>query len=360
VDQPELSLRHTLQLFKNHEISWGIELADRKTDSFFFQELPLPNTFTADYEFSEESTDFYASDRFRVSDQLTLQADLYLSEHERSANYIDSITGLPAVTTNETFTKDGVFPRLGLVYRFSPNQLVRLAYQEWIRPSGFSSLGQVATAGIPLDDRLVMRGGELNRLRGQIEWEWSAKTFTQVYLDFKEIDNDLFDAIPFTVNELDDLVKLRQRDLGSLVRGDLLEFVSTPEYEGADIFNFGISINHRLGGGLGLFGRYIYTDSENNGTVNRGNLVPYLPEHTNALGATWTSPDGWYFVTRFVYRSERFSDAANLTPLEASWDGAVDLYKESPDKHLLFRFSVDNMVDRNQHAQYTVEVSARF
>lgn len=365
VDQPEFSLRHTFQLLGNHEISWGIELADRDTESFFFNEVtPGSGAFTSDFDFSEESSDFYVSDRFRVSDQLALQADLYLIEHEREANYIDSIT-LPPIppftqTTGQRFTKDGVFPRLGLVYRFAPNQLVRLAYQEWVRPSGFSSLGQVATAGIPLDDRLVIRGGELNRLRGQVEWEWSPTTFTQAFVDVKEIDNDLFELTPFTVSELDDLVKLRQRDLGSLLRGDLLEFVNIPEYEGGDIVNLGLAINHRLGSGLGLLGRYEFTDSENNGTVNKGKLVPFLPEHAAALGATWASPDGWYFVTRFVYRTERFSDAANLTPLIASWDGAVDLYKESADKRWLLRFSVDDMADKNQHTQYTAELSARF
>ena len=116
----------------------------------------------------------------------------------------------------------------------------------------FRFLAPVATAGIPLDDRMVSRGGILERIRGQLEWQISDDTFLQAFLDQQDIDNQLFSVTPFTVNELESLNKLRSRDLGSLARDDLLEFVITPEFESGRITASGVSLNRALNKVWGL------------------------------------------------------------------------------------------------------------
>ncbi len=363
----EYSLRHTFNTVSRHELTWGIDWAKRETESIFYLETSVGSGIYNYFEdtFLERSMDVYISDRFSVRDDLLIQVDLVHQWQNRKA-FNDSygwIPGSPLIPISfdvEEFPKSRVNPRLGLVYRFAPNRLVRLAYQDWIRPASFSTLGHVATAGIPLDDRLVLRGGELQRLRGQVEWELSPKSFASGYLDYKDINNNQFDIKPFTVNELESLGKLRQRDFMSLAQGDLLEFINTPNYESGKIRNAGVAFNHSPMVGWGVFGRYIYTSSENTGTTYKGKDVPYLPTHTGAVGATWVNPGGWYLVSRLVYRTERFTDEANTKPLNAGWNGAVDLYWESSKKNWLTRFSVDDMLDRDQDVQYTAEVNTRF
>jgi len=365
VRQPEWGLRHTFAIGNGHEITWGFEKGDRKTSSDFYNYDIAPIVFYKDYNYNERSLDAYVSDRWRVRPNFMVQGDLFYQHHRRSATYSDYALLSPfpplfSVFGQEDYSQNRFYPRVGLVYRFNDGPQVRLAYQRWLRPSLFSSLGPVATAGIPLDDRLVMRGGELTRLRGQFEWEYSKKSFVSAFLDYKEVDNKRFSQTPFTLNELESLAKLRPRRLGSLASDDMLEFVNTPEYDEGKIRSAGVSINHLLTDKWGLFSRYVATSSENTGTTFSGNRVPYLPRHIFALGATWVDPSGWYFISRMVYRSIRYKDEANLVPLDSGWSGAFDLFWQSKDRHWLLRVSADNAFDKNNPTQYTAEINFRF
>lgn len=365
VRQPEWGFRHTFMAGSGHEITWGFEQGTRTTASAYYDNTLAPVLLLlSDYDYRETSRDAFVSDRWRASPNLLLQGDLAYQRHRRSADYANYaiLFGAPLLlgTTGENFSHSRLMPRLGMAYRFDDGPQIRLAFQRWLRPSLFSSLGPVATAGIPLEDRLVMRGGELTRLRAQLEWEYSRQSFLTAYLDHKKIDNNRFRLTPFALNELESLTKLRPRRLGALANDDMLEFVNTPEYDGGRIQSGGIALNHLLTDRWGVFGRYVATSSRNTGSAFRGNKVPYLPRHTVAFGATWASPDGWYFVSRLVRRSSRFSDEANLVALKPGWSGAFDLFWQSRDKQWLFRLSADDAFDRNRPTQYTAEVNLRF
>ncbi len=371
VRNPELGLRHTFTVGNNHEVTWGIEEGHRRTSTdFFLYNQIIPNDyFQFALKFDERSRDAYLSDRWRVSPKLLVQGDIFYQRHRRKAAETDfavfpppfDIFNFQFAQPGDEFSQSRLNPRLGLAYRFDAGPQMRLAYQRWMRPSLFSSLGPVATAGIPLDDRLVMRGGELQRRRGQLEWEHSKRGFMSAYLDYKKIDNHRFTiTTPFAINELESLKKLRPRRLGSLANDDMLEFVNTPEYDGGIINSGGVNFNQLLTEQWGVFGRYVATSSRNTGQTFKGNEVPYLPRHAFAGGATWVDPGGWYFISRMVHRSSRFSDEANLAALKPGWSGAFDLFWQTRDKQWLFRMSADDAFDRNRPTQYTAEVNLRF
>jgi tetratricopeptide (TPR) repeat protein len=367
VKQPESGLRHTFSAGQDHEVTWGIEEGHRETEGDFFDFTSFfPFTELGIYEYDERSIDSYVSDRWRASPNLLLQGDLFYQRHRRIAAlntyYFSGTTLLLAVPgPQERFSHSRINPRLGLVYRFENGPQLRLAYQRWQRPVLFSSLGPVATAGIPLDDRLVMRGGELERLRGQLEWEYSPRSFLSVHVDHKKIDNHKFSlATPFDIDELESLRKLRPRGISSLANDDMLEFSNTPEWDGGRVTSGGVALNHLLSEQWGLFGRYVHTSSRNTGPLFAGNDVPYLPRHMVAAGLTWSDPGGWYFISRLVHRSERYRDEANLMPLQAGWNGACDLFWQSRDKRWLFRVSADDAFDENTSTQYTAEVGIKF
>jgi hypothetical protein len=367
VHQPEWGLRHTFDAGDGHEISWGVEKGDRRTTSDLYDTSLLSYGIVGDerYLYRERSQDIFVSDRWRASPNLTLQGDLFHQDHSRAAEYanyllLDSIPLLAPKVTRQEFARSRINARLGLVYRFAQGPQLRLAYQSWIRPSTFSSLGPVATAGIPLDDRMVMRGGELTRVRSQMDWEVFQKTFVSAYLDGRKISNNRFSLTPFALNEIESLGKLRPRRLGTLANEDMLEFVNTPEYDGGRVGTAGAAVNHLLGDHWGIFARYVANSSTNTGTANAGRQLPFMPNRISAVGATWASPGGWYFSSRLVHRSRRFGDEANLVPLESGVSGAFDLYWQSPNKTWLLRLSADDALDRNKPTQYTAEINIRF
>lgn len=357
IEVPELAFRHSFDNLSGHQISWGIDAGRRTTRASLDDNFLL----RTDYRVKENSTDLYVSDRLSLADNLDVQGDLVWQRQRRQATEQPFITAFdppePGLPTDERLDTQQLSPRLGLVYRPSDSSRIRIAYQNWLRPTTFSALQPVATAGIPLEDRLVTRGGELKRLRLQGEWEASPSTFVMGYADYKRIDNNLLSIRPPSVSDLESLGKLRPRDFGSLMRDDLYEVADTPDYAGGDIASLGFSVNHLLNRQWALNARYAWTDSENSDVAALA--VPYLPKHALALGATWIQPSGWYIAGRMAWRDQRYADETNSLKLDAGWTGDMDVFKESRDKRWLFRFSVNNLFG-DLPEQYTAEVNYRF
>ncbi len=359
---PELALRHSFETDAGHQISWGIESGKRHTEAALDVLLLGFIPTLEEYDLHEDTWDAYLSGLFKARPDLTLQADLFYQHQVRHAErqpWSDFGFGFePGMLEAENLDQRQFSPRLGLVWRASETAHLRFAYQNWLRPAAMSSLGPVATAGIPLDDRLVSRGGELTRFRLQGEWEATPRTFLTAFADHKKIDNRPFTIRPFAVSELESLGKLRPRDYGSLMREDIYDFISTPDYAGGSVISAGGAINRMLGKEWGVLGRYTWMESE-----NRDNSVwqiPRLPRHTVSAGATWIAPRGWYVAGLLTWRSDRFSDEANTIPLAANLTGNLDVFWESRAKHWLFRLSADQMFDRNAPTQYTAEMNYRF
>lgn len=368
VSLPEFAFRHSFETRGGHQISWGSDYGRRETEgrlrTDLFAAFGLPDFWIqhADSDIRERSWDIYLSDVYRINPSLQVQGDLAFQQHDRGADnvvtdYILATPGAPVLTSEHKDTRQ-ISPRLGLVYRPNEQTHMRFAWQNWVRPSTFSSLGPVATAGIPLDDRLVSRGGELNRVRLQGEWETTPSTFLTGYLDYKDIDNNRFSIRPFAVSELESLGKLRPRDYGQLMRDDLYEFVDAPDYAGGTIRTGGFAVNHMLSKEWAVIARYVYTDSRN--SMNASLDIPYLPRHTVAVGATWVNPNGWHLAGLLTHRGRRYTDEANITSLDAGFSGDLDIFRESRDKHWLVRFSANDLFDQNRDTQYTAELNYRF
>ncbi len=355
---PEFGFRHSLDSRGGHQISWGIDGGRRNTDGNLNDQFFLGEKTTL----KESSLDLFLSDTLALNSQLSLQADLVYQRQRRRAveqpYLVFAPPEDPPLTPEiEHQDRQQLNPRLGLVYRPDTHMRFRLAYQDWLRPMTFSALQPVATAGIALDDTLVQRGGELQRLRLQGEWEPRADTFLMGYLDVKEIDNHRFNLRPFGVENLESLGKLRPRDMGSLMRDDLHEFFTPPDYAGGKVNSLGLSVNHILNREWAVNGRYTLTESRHQ---DDGDLdVPYLPRHAAALGATWVRPDGWYLAGRLTYRGKRYADELNNARLDADWTGDLDVFKESRDKNWLLRFSANNLFG-DPDPQYTAELNYRF
>jgi Flp pilus assembly protein TadD len=367
---PETGIRHTFDAGP-HQLTWGYERASREGVNDWFA-VSIDPTFgilvglNAD-RYEERSRSAFFSDTFSPTPELLLQADLWLQNNQRrfrgEGALYDFFTGElllgPQVQEQNQDAKSTNL-RVGMRYKFGEQALVRAAFQEWLRPAGFSSLGPVATAGIPVDDRLVSRGGELRRARVQFEVEASPRMFFNAYADHKRIVNRRFVRSPYLIEEDDNLRKLTEFDFGRLSSGDLYEFGRIPEFEAGRITLGGVGLSGVVADTISLSSRYVYTDSVNEGATYPGNLIPYHPRHTAALGLTWVNPARLYFTSRAVYRTLRYTDEANAIPFRRGWDVSFDVLWESPDKRARVRFGIDNGFHNERDTTYAASAVLNF
>lgn len=362
---PEYGLRHTFDAGR-HQLTWGFEAVHKKLHDDFVQGPGDDESFLTALQFTERSRNAFVSDTFDFGTRLRVQADAWWQENHRVLDRDDTgffnslglVLHLPTVTEERSLRK--VTPRVGFRLRFSDAVLLRAAYQDWIRPMGTSTLGPVATAGIPMEDRLVARGGRQKRARVQLEAEASSRTFVSAYVDHKKIENRRFSFSPFLVSEDENLSKLRDFDYGRLGALDLYEFISAPEFDAGRITLSGAAVNQVMTDVLSLSVKYQYTTSRNTGPNFPGRMIAYHPKNAGAFGLTFVSPYRIYFTTRVVYRSLRYTDEANLSPYRAGWDGACDIFWESFDKRLRLRFGVDNAFHKEKPTLYSASFVLNF
>jgi Flp pilus assembly protein TadD len=362
--QSDLQFRHTFTANEQHELSWGAEIGRMENsatgiEQYFFQRLNLLKTsgqFTKDEQ--NRSRDIWFSDRFRTNEHLTLQADL-ASQHYNYKNIVD-IDKPTKLYTSENYERAFLAPRLGAAYALGGGATLRGAYQKWLRPASYNSLASIATAGIPLDDALVLPGGTLSRTRGQLDWELSPAWFITAFADHRKVDNlnSPKDGVLNTRADVTNLDRLRQTSLANLAAPDQLE--ATPIFARGTATSGGLTANHLLSPNFAAYLGYVNTHSENTGSTYQGKQIPYLPENRATLGLTWAGDQRVTASTQAVWRSARFSDEANLTPMSSGWDMTFKLHWESADK----RWSADgyagNIFKRNTEDLIGANLVARF
>lgn len=346
----DFALRHLFQISELLQLSWGVEQAEQNTESSF----TTPGSPVYIEKVSNTSTDYYLTAIWQRQ-KLTLDGGAFYQQHK-----VNQQTLFDILNINESkLSEDQLNPRIGVVYHPSTPLTVRAAYQKWMRPTSASTLAPVVTAGIPLDDRIVGNGGQLTRVRGQLEWQATPSIFTQAFADYRKIDNLILNVLSPPKNE--NLGGLKERNMASLATDDMYEFVSPPDFEEGTAQSAGAAINMMLTSNWSAYLRYIYTDSRNTSIAMKDKKLPLLAENTVALGLTWVSPLRLYFISRVTYRGERFRDEANLEKVKSGTDINFDAFWETRDKHWLARVGYDNLLINNKtSAQYSMDVNFRY
>lgn len=362
-DQRDLQLRHTVDASSSWQVSWGLESArqEKRIDARL-EFSPIKPILTGNDD--RKSKEAYIANRFKIGDALVLQADLSRIQVNKRQNSADTMrVGVASFSVGQQTDDRDVQewnPRLGLAWSPTANQTLRLALQKWRRPVSVSTLGVVDTAGIAVDDRLVGLGGELKRLRAQYEWETSANSFIQAYLDRKQVRNlaTVSSTLVGDIN-LEDLERLRNRSRLSQQAIDLWE--ATPVFGSADVNAVGLAANTLLSDQLTGTLRYQYSHSRNTGLGFEGNLVPWLPRHLFSAGANWLPRPRWQLGTTLTYRSQRYGDEANNQLFHAGWNLGLRSYWESLDKRVSVEVIAENLhSDKNAAAVHSPVVGTQF
>jgi Flp pilus assembly protein TadD len=367
LDNSDYALRHTFTLASQTEITWGIEgAAQRNPVDLKLLDPTLDSIFLyTSQATTDSSTNGYVAIRQPFGANVLLDGALFYQRYHKHFLYQTGLSddagneGPPfnTLTNDSTQTANRVSPRAGFVYRFAPNQLVRVAYQDWTEPATVATLAPVANAGLPVDDSLLETGGRLKRTAAQVEWELSHSTFLRALVDHREVANPRFSIPPVAAPAIPDLAKLRQQSVLYTPNNDVLE--GTPVFGQGNATRAAFALNQILTPHWSLLARYEYTDSKNTAAAFSGNLIPYLPKNLFALGATWIWTNRIYVTAQAVHRSERFSDEANTLPMNAGWDAQLKGYWETPDKRFSAQFVMQNIFKAQTSTYYGLGLSYR-
>jgi tetratricopeptide (TPR) repeat protein len=354
--QRDIQFRHTLDVSSSWQLSWGAESGRQDKSRQFLGNFGQLSGAGENAD-QRRSNELWLSNRIKLNPTLLLQGDLSrISMHMnqwQDNRIVWMVYGVPAGGTNQLdrqqFDKAEWNPRLGLAWNPVEGQTLRVAAQKWRRPASVASLGQVDTAGIAVDDRLVGLGGELKRFKVQYEWEVSPTTFVQGFLDTRRIHN-LANASNTLIADtsLQDLERLRNRNRLTTQSLDFLE--ATPEFGEAKVDTLGLAANRVLADNLSGSVRYQYNRSHNTATAFSGNTVPWLPKHLANAGLTWLPAARWQLSASATYRSSRFQDEANTQPLAGGWNFGLRSYWESVDKRHSVEAILENLHGNKQSA----------
>ncbi len=349
----DLQYRHSLRQGE-HELTWGLESARTDKTAILTSNSSITRSSgVLVTQVRDESPEVdkswaaYVSDRVRLSERWLLDLGLHYQQYEKTASSVTQARQGGFVFTdarNEVFARKGSYPRLGLAYTPSQSEVWRLAYQNWLRPNAANSLSPVATAGIPLDDQVVLPGGELERLRFQFEKELSAATFVSLFLDTKRIHN--LGQPGSVLNQREEVANLdRLRNRSALILQSSGEILEQPAaFLQGKINSAGVSVNQRLGDTLSGYANYVHTKSKNTHRFFAGFDLPFMPRHRFTFGVNWVGPERLLLQAQAIYRTRRFVDEHHSDELRAGWDATVKATWQSADKRWLVEGFATNLL----------------
>jgi len=351
-EQSDIQFRHDFDAAGSWRFAWGGEYAEqtskldyvRSFDNAVFPLNPFRVSLLPERSFT--SSNLYLSTRKALADTLETQVDVAY-QHFKTTTRLDNtqeFVGIPGTSgrIDERSEFDELNYRFGLRYAPLAGHQIRTVYQRWRRPVGTGSLTPVDTLGIPVDDRLVDLGGQLQRARLQYDGQWASDLFIQAFADRRRVNNIQSVAAPlfavFGVTELDAL-RARKPVFGEPYSA--LE--DTPLFGQGVVNSGGLAANWLLSRNVSLLARYIHSTSENTADAFSGKRVPLIPRHFGNLSAFWQPANRWLAGLSATYRSARYADEANASPLTAGWNFGLRTYWETEDKRWSLEAAVNNL-----------------
>jgi tetratricopeptide (TPR) repeat protein len=346
------------------ELSVGVEAAQLHTPVALqadatphFEGAPVAQGIV-DQNDRDHSAAMYGTARWQRG-AFRLEAALAWHHYEKERD-INVYTSLAAVHVDESYRRDRADPYFGLTWsEGATGAHGRLGCRRWLRPTSLDTLEPVAVGGMPIEDQLVLAGGNLEQCRAQAEWS-SESLFVAVHGGRVEVHN-LVSPLDGPLNahlDITNLDRLRNRALTPLAKADLLE--GLPIYSEGVMRRGGAMLEASIVPSLAARMEYLYTDSQNTAANCAGRLVPYLPRHLVAVGATWTPGHRIFVNASAIYRSERFTDEANTGRLLPGWVGQVRVFSETNDKHWSLEAFASDLWRKDASNVYGVIASYRF
>ena len=334
----DVQFRQSFRIGDVHEIAFGVEGAWRESQlrQRFVGEIlrpawRIPKDVTTEVDEEDRSWSIYLSNRWRL-DEWLLQWDLNAIDYQKGRYRSRYDGGRAPAFAYYSEEHRSVHPRLGVAWAPTPEFTVRAVLQSWRRPASDHGLAPVATAGIPLDDQLVLPGGRVDRGRLQFEWTPGNSTFLSFWHDRQRVRNLTFEGNPINTWEtLAEFARLRQTDDGRLPTVERIE--AQPSFGRGSVHSIGFGVERIVGDRLTLGLGYVHSEAEND---NRGWVVPLVPRHRLSLTGTWFPSSRLRLQGQLIFRDERHIEErpGNGTLRAAGWGGQMTLRWSRPGRDL--------------------------
>ncbi|WP_171161106.1 tetratricopeptide repeat protein [Usitatibacter palustris] len=362
----DVALRTTTVAWKGWELTAGAETSRKKDPRHLVRDegLHLPanpvNQEALDQEDRDRTDIVYAHARWK-GERATAEVGLAWREHTKDRDILATLPG-GIITATENYNRRGWDPALGGTYRTGEASLLRAACRQWLRPIGLDTLMPIAIAGIPLDDQLVLGGGELKQCNAA--WQWNVRRDLFVVADVGEsrVENLVspLDGPLNTSGDTTNLDRLRNRVITPPATPDRLEQI--PIYSEGRVRKAHVGLESIVSPAFAVRAHYTFSDSKNTNSLPlfSGKEIPYVPRHYVNLGFTWTIAPRVFVTTIASNRSKRYADEANLVVLPHGWDAQVTLFTESADKRWALEVFGGNLFRKEDSDVFSAVVSYRF
>ncbi len=262
---------------------------------------------------SGSTTTAYIDDRWKIADNLLLEAGLFYEIYEDDLNSIRDLN-----------------PRIGLSWKFHKNHIARVAAQRRLLPVD-PTLGPFTTAGVgftyPRSE--AFPGDIVTDYQAGIESKWTDKIYTDLRFERR------FHRWQTTRIEFPDLSFIDREDVNN--RADIVS----------------LALNVILTDRLGTFARY--TNTQNKNLSGRSHMMPldftvplkgkqaqYEPEDVFAAGLVWVSSRYMKASVTAKYVSSQFTDDDNTYRMPSYWSTDLNITLERFKNHLHGSFNFRN------------------
>ncbi|QWW66207.1 FecR domain-containing protein [Rhizobium sp. WYJ-E13] len=216
-------------------------------------------------------------------------------------------------------------PRFGLAWAPTQSQWLRAAFMRQSLDLGVPTLAPIGILGLQANQFSVSAEGYADTAAFQWDAEWTDRFFTSVEYQHQELHDFSID-LP--------LIALPADDSMSLSRGS--------------IDRAAVTANVALGNGFGLSATYAYMDSENKdqGSLNYGGNLPYIPQNSGQVALTWVNEAKVKATVAANYIGERDGDDLG-TKLDDYWSVDAHLIWEPFDKRIALEAAAYNLLDED-------------
>ena len=246
INEYSIGIQNIWSLTDRLILTSGLLAVHTNAKETFISESIFPSfRFRDIYDVSVRHTSWegYANIDINVTDALSLHLGMFLFYADQE-NYQKIILffGLFSTEFERNFTE--VNPRLGITYAINTGQVLRIAYQRWSRHDVDGSLIPMSSAGIPLETRFNAIHGTNDRIRLQLDWQFTGNLFAQLYAERNYVNNENSLRGVFSLGEVN-LDKLKNEINLSTLNEDFLGII--PEINSkSEIESVGVKINYGL------------------------------------------------------------------------------------------------------------------
>ncbi|HEV7418001.1 MAG TPA: TonB-dependent receptor, partial [Tianweitania sediminis] len=290
---PRTEIEHSQQTYIgafNHSVElgavtlrYGVEAGTIRGDTMtaiFLPPVPPLEEDVSTFQTDLDTRRAYFDALYEITPNLKVEAGLFG-------------TSLQGEFTGTNVDEERLEPRVGIAWAPLEGQYLRAGFLRESSVLSSTTLAPIGVVGLQSNQARLAPNGYMDTIATRWESQWTQRLFTAVDYQHQEFHNQTI-GIPATADTI------------SLSEGRLDRVSATA--------------NVWIGGGLGAFATYAYTDSSNEDpdSVGFGQPLAFVPEHSGRVALTYVHPSNVKATLAATSVGDRAGDEAG-TEIDGYW-----------------------------------------